>query len=57
MMGDEACHRVRRCRRLRGGRSIDAPRTQAAGGAWAACVRGASIDRSARPKAGPASAA
>jgi len=24
---------------------------------WAACVRGASIDRSARPRAGPASAA
>jgi len=42
--------------RVRGGRSIDAPRAQAAHPSTAACAHGASIDRSARPMAGPASA-
>jgi len=41
--------RVRRCRRSRGGRSIDTPRTQAAPASHAACVREVPIDRSARP--------
>jgi len=41
---------------LRGGRSIDAPWTQAHHDSPRACVRGASIDRTARPMAGPASA-
>ncbi len=42
--------------RVRGGRSTDAPWAQAACGGSAACARGASVDRSARPMAGPASA-
>jgi len=42
--------------RVRGARSTDAPRTQAAPHPHAACVRGASVDRPARPSAGPPSA-
>ena len=42
--------------RVRGERSTDTPRTQAAMIAWTACVLGVSVDRPARPMAGPASA-
>jgi len=42
--------------RVRGERSTDTPRTQAARASTAACVLGVSVDRPARPMAGPASA-